>query len=151
MEKEEKNSQDNPFGYMEELSKAYKQAFAERIAGKKRLLSEEKRSAIAEMQGEISRAAGRIAVLSSENRKKELARMVKESAEETLRALDFDREPIFAADALPGPSAGVLLSRATLLANRCLNLLVRHTETEPRTIFLILSELSALYAFAAIN
>ena len=150
-EQEEKTPGQNDFGYMEELSKAYAEAFAGRLAGKNRSLSEEKRAAIAKMQAEISRDAGRIAVASREEEKKELARILKESAEEVLRVIGCDEEPNFVRDPVPMPSIAALLSRATLLANRCLNLLLRHREAEARPVFLILSELSALYAFAAIS
>ena len=150
MDRKDKISEENGFGYMEELSAAYAKAFRKRLAGKTRVLSEEKRAAIAEMQSEISRAAGRIAILSADEEKRELARMIKESAEETLRLLESD-EIAFTADPTRMPSLSALLSRATLLANRCLNLLVRHAEADERIALQILSELSALYAIAAIN
>ena len=149
-DRQENGCDKNEFGYMEELSRAYAEAFQKRIAGKNRALPEEKRDAVARLQGEISRTAGRITMLSSDERKKELARMVKESAEEVLRALDV-QEVAFHADPLQTPPFSALLSQATLHANRCLNLLVRHTEADERVTFLILSELSALYGIAAIN
>ena len=77
--------------------------------------------------------------------------MLKESAEETLGAIGFTEEPDFSPDPTRGMTVPALLSRATLLANRCLNLLIRHGEGETRLFYLIISELSVLYAFAAIN
>lgn len=137
-------------GYMEELSKAYAEAFRKRLAGKSRSLSEEKRTAIGEMQSELSRAAGRIALGMADSEKKELARMLKESAEEMLSLLETD-EIAFVADPERTPPLSATLVHATMLANRSLNLLIRHTQADERLMFLVLSELSALYALAAIN
>jgi len=150
IDRDEKTSKESGFEYMEGLSRAYEEAFRKRLEGKTHALEGEKRAALCRMQGEISRTAGRIAILSSENEKKELARMVKESAEEILRLLDSE-EIAFSADPTQTPPISALLSRTTLLANRCLNLIVRHRETDERLFFLITSELSALYAIAAIN
>ena len=141
----------DPLAYMEELSVAYQRAFAERLAKSRCPLSEEKRAAILEMQLELSRAAGKLALAFGEESKKELARMIKESAEETLRALSYDEEEAFAADPLAPPSPSALLCRAVLLGNRCLNLLVRHAACDMKLFCLISSELSALYALAAIH
>ncbi|MBQ7712353.1 MAG: hypothetical protein IJT69_00905 [Clostridia bacterium] len=146
---EEKKPAENEGGYMEELSKAYAEAFRKRLAGNTRILPEEKRVAIAEMQRELSRTAGKLALLSPTNEKKELARMLKESAEETLSLLETEES--FVADPAKAASLSALLTRATMLGNRCLNLLVRHTRSDERLVHLILSELSVLYAFAAIN
>jgi len=150
MDREEKTTEESGFDYMEGLSKAYEAAFQKRLRGRERTLSDEKSAAIGTMQGEISRTAGRIAVLSADDAKKELARMIKESAEEILRLLD-KQEVDFSADPTDSPPISALLSRATLLANRCLNLLVRHGEADERLFYLTMSELSALYAIAAIN
>lgn len=146
-----KQEQTESFSYMEELSKAYKEAFAKRLAGRAPCLNEEKRELLIKMQLEISRAAGKLALALSSEEKKELARMIKESAEETLRALAYDEEETFFADPINPLPPSLLLSRAVLLANRSLNLLVRHTRFDETPIFLVLSELSALYALAAIN
>ena len=137
--------------YMEELSAAYREAFAKRLAKRGHDLPDEKRNLIFKMQTELSRAAGKLAVSFRAEEKKELARMIKESAEETLRALRYDEEESFSADpATPEPPA-VILTRAVMLANRCLNLLVRHNDCSERLFYLVSSELSALYALAAIN
>ena len=149
--KEDNPNRDGSLAYMEELSKAYEEAFAKRLTVKRNRLPEEKRNAIGEMQAEISRIAGKIALLSTVDEKKELARMVKESAEETLRAIEYEAEPAFTADPTTPTPPALLLARATLLSNRCLNLTVRHTDFDAKVAFLLLSELSALYAFAAIN
>ena len=137
--------------YMEELSAAYREAFAKRLAKKPNELSEEKRGAIVKMQLELSRTAGKLALAFRIEEKKELARMIKESAEETLRALAYDEEETFAADPVTPEPPALLLTRAVMLGNRCLNLLVRHNECNERLFYLVSSELSALYALAAIN
>ena len=103
------------------------------------------------MQLEVSRLAGKLALAYSDESKKELARMVKESAEETLRALSYDDEETFAADPNEQPTPSALCCRAVLLCNRCLNLTVRHTACDWKLFCLLSSELSALYALAAIN
>lgn len=149
-DRESEKPEESGFEYMEGLSKAYAEAFRKRLAGKSLALPEEKRAVITEMQREISRAAGRVAILSAEDAKKELARMIKESAEEIL-GLTESEEITFSADPPNAPPLAALLARATLLANRCLNLVVRHAEATPRIFSLIVSELSALYAIAAIN
>ena len=135
--------------YMEELSKAYREAFRKRLASTAHSLPEEKRAALGEMQSELSRTAGKIALLSPSGEKKELACMLKESAEEILSLLET--EISFTADPEETPPLSAMLTRATMLANRCLNLTVRHTRSNERIVHLLLSELSALYAFAAIN
>ena len=145
-DEKQKGAEDSPFGYMEELSKAYQEAFTERLARQKFPLPEEKKGLIGRMQEEISRTAGRIAIGFREETKKELARMVKESAEETLRAIEYDEEPDFTTDPTERSTLSELLSRAVLLANRSLNLLVRHTRPNEKAAFLILSELSASYS-----
>ena len=149
-ENEEQNEQKNDFEYMEALSKAYEEAFAKRLKKAVRL-PEEKRNLIAKMQAEID---GLLALLSRtmhSDVRKELASMVRESATEVLRRLSEEEKPAAAAGSLPNLPLTALLPRATLLANRSLNLLVRHGEATDRTAFLILSELSALYALAAIS
>ena len=138
-------------GYMEELSKAYREAFAKRLSARRKELSEEARGAIMRMQADLSRIAGKLALSFRAEEKKELARMIKESAEETLRALVYDEEERFAADPADPLPPAVLFSRAVILANRCLNLILRHKECDERLFQLILSEISALYAIAAIN
>lgn len=137
--------------YMEELSVAYQRAFAERLAKSRCPLSEEKRVLMIKMQREVSRNAGKLALIHSDESKKELARMIKESAEETLRALSCDEEEVFAADPEKQPTPSDLCCRAVLLCNRCLNLTVRHCACDQKLFCLISSELSALYALAAIN
>ena len=151
-EKEEQTfTEDKDLGYMEELSKAYREAFAKRLSCHGKELSEEKRNAILRMQTELSRIAGKLAIAFHAEEKKELARMIKESAEETLRVLCYDEEETFSADPITPLPPAVLLSRAVMLTNRCLNLILRHTTCDERLFQLILSEISALYAIAAIN
>lgn len=139
------------FEYMEQLSKAYREAFAKRLIKKQSAFPEEKRAALSKMQAEEHRLAGMIAGGLSTEESRELAEMIKESASECLALLSFDENTVLPIPDLSTPHPARLLSRAVILANRCLNLLTRHTEGEPRLIFLILSELSALYALAAIN
>ena len=146
-----KTNEEEDFGYMVELSKAYQEAFSKRIAGKKNPLSEEKRALLATMQGELSRTGGKVALALREEEKKELARMLKESAEEFLRALAWEEEPDFTPDPYVLKPLPFLLARATLLANRSLNLLIRHGECDDKLFRLVTSELSALYAIAALN
>ena len=136
---------------MEELSEAYQAAFAKRLAIGQSSLSEEKRTAIIRMQLELSRTAGKLALAFRSEEKKELARMIKESAEETLRALHYDEEEVFSADPITPLPPAVLLARAVMHANRSLNLLLRHKEADQRIFDLILSELSAIYAIAAMG
>ncbi len=146
---EKENSSGNPFAYMEELSKAYHEAFLKRVAKRTFPLQEEKRAALCSFQGEIARLADAALPALENEYKKELALMAKESAEECLRLLGKEGDERVAE---PKPAAlPLLLSRAVLLANRSLNVLVRHAEADDKTAFLILSELSALYAIAAIN
>ena len=140
-----------PLDYMEELSEAYKAAFARRLAKGQSSLSEEKRRAIVRMQLELSRAAGKLALAFRSEEKKELARMIKESAEEALRAVNYDEEEVFSADPITPLPPAVLLTRAVMCANRSLNLLLRHRETDQKIFDLILSEISAIYAIAAIG
>ena len=70
--------------------------------------------------------------------------MIAESAEECLRLIGKKGE---SEETSPAPT----LPRAVLLANRSFNLLIRHTREQSPLTSLILSELSALYALAAIN
>ena len=153
MEKDDpkRTKEEEGFGYMEELSKAYREAFSKRLASKKDILSEEKRALLTSMQGEISLAGGKIALAVREEEKKELARMLKESAEECLGVLAGEEEPRFLPDPYAAKPLSFLLARATLLANRALNLLVRHGTCDDKLFRLITSELSALYAIAALN
>lgn len=147
-EKENKEST-NPFAYMEELSKAYREAFLKRLAKAQNPLSEEKCAALCSFQQEIAGLAEAAASTFDDLQKKELAAMAKESAEECLRLLGKKEEKRTTEQ--KAGTVSNLLSRAVLLANRSLNLVVRHAEFDDKTAFLILSELSALYAIAAIN
>ena len=150
---EEKNNEEKEesFPYMEKLSQAYAEAFAKRLRHSEEPLPQEKRELIVKMQCEISRTAGKLAVATAREERKELSRMIKESAEETLRVLRYDEEEPFGSDSLAALPPSLLLARAVLLANRCLNLLIRHTGTDTKLLPLVLSELSAIYALAAIN
>ena len=143
--KEDPSAKESDFGYMEELSKAYEAALAKRLT--RPSLPEEKRAAVASMQREISEAAERVYPSAQSEEKKELLTMLKESAHECLTLLEAENLP-----SVPSrvPDA-FLLSRAVILANRTLNLLVRHTKETSPLVFIILSELSALYALAAIR
>ena len=146
----EKEQGRDPFGYMEELSEAYREAFAKRLA-KSKPLADEKRDFVIKAQLDLSRTAGKLAVAFTRQEKKELARMMKESAEEILRVLAYDEEEIFAVGPLVDPPVELLLSRAVLLANRSLNACVRHAECDLKLFSLITSELSAIYALAALS
>ena len=150
-DEEKRNETDHPFDYMEDLSKAYEESFAKRLRSKRDPLPEEKRDLLARMQLEVRRVASRLASVLPSEEKKELARMIEESAEETLQALRYDEKEVYPSDPFVTLPIVLALSRAVLLANRCLNLLVRHREAEERIAHLLLSELSALYALAAIN
>ena len=136
----------NDFGYMEELSKAYEATFAKRLA-RPYGLEEEKRELIAAMQSEIKCAAERAYASARSEESKELLLMLRESAEECLHVLSLEEM----SKSKTNVPDGALLSHALILANRSYNLLLRHTrECSPLTM-LILSELSALYALAAIR
>lgn len=149
-ENEEQNKQKEDFSYMEALSKAYEEAFAKRLKRSLRL-SEEKRDLVVEMQREID---GLLALLSRtmhSDVRKELASMIRESSSEILHLISEDGTDAATASAPSNLPLTALLPRATLLANRSLNLLIRHGENTDRIVLLILSELSALYALAAIS
>ena len=141
-EKEEPND----FGYMEELSKAYESALAKRLT-RPYGLNEEKREIIAAMQSEIKYAAERTYPASGSEERKELLLMLRESAEECLHALSAE-EKVPSKQSVPDAA---LLSHALMLANRSYNLLLRHTKECSPLSMLVLSELSALYALAAIG
>ena len=144
-EKEKTSETSSDFGYMEQLSKAYEAAFSERRKASD--LPEEKRELLLKMQHEIALTAKSAALSFGDPAKKELALMVKESAEEILAALSSDELPSSQSGAMPESA----LSRAVLLANRSLNLLLRHNRCIRSETMLVLSELSALYALAAIR
>ena len=145
-----KNTEDN-FEYMEELSKAYREAFAKRIAEHKPELSEEKRNALTAMQWELARGAALLRRAFPTSEKQELAAMLKESAEECLRLLGYTESEVFSAADLTSLPLAAILTRAVMLANRSLNFAVRHAGASSQLQILILSELSVLYALAAIN
>lgn len=151
MSEEKENERKDPFSYMEKLSQAYEEAFSKRLKKVSPPFSPEKRELLVKMQCEISRIAGKLAVATGQEEKKELARMIKESAEESLRALRYDEEEPFGTDDLAMLPPALLSARAVLLANRSLNLVVRHTTCDAKLFPLLCSELSALYALAAIN
>ena len=150
-EEERPISDENPFEYMEALSKAYGEALSKRLHRGECDLSEEKRAALIKMQLDLSRSGGRLAVIFAQEEKKELSRMIKESAEESLRYLRYDEEEVFETDPFASLSPAAILSHAVLLANRSLNLLIRHTLSDEKPVRLVLSELSAIYALAALN
>ena len=149
--KEDQNKTGNNFEYMEELSKAYREAFAKRLIQRQTTLPEEKRDAICKMQTELTHIVEVLSRTMHSEIRKELAAMARESAEEFLRLLSDGKEQVRTPGSMPNLPLTAVLPRATLLANRSLNLLVRHSEPPDRMIFLILSELSALYALAAIS
>jgi len=133
------------YDYMEELSKAYAAAFANRLE-RHPDLPEEQRDLLAKMQHEIYRLGESISNTTSRAENKELALLLRESAKECMRLFHADERTT---QPMPLPSH-LWLPRAVLLANRSLNLL-RHLEGNSHAITLILSELSALYALAAIG
>ena len=148
-ENEEQNKQKDNFEYMEALSKAYEEAFAKRLKKPSRL-PEEKRDLIVKMQWEIDGLLALLCRAMHSDARKELGSMIRESATEVLRLLSAENAEDNART-LPNLPLTALLPRATLLANRSLNLLIRHGDTAEQMTFLILSELSALYALAAIS
>lgn len=150
MEKDAETKTEDTFGYMEQLSKAYKEAFAKRIARKDAIVPEEKRDAIINMQEEIAACAAEIGAAVPPV-KKEFVAMIKESAEEVLHLLSKGEKTLLTQEKAASRPLSYLLTQCVILANRSLNLLTRHTENADRIVFVILSELSALYALAAIN
>ena len=142
-EKDRESERADDFGYMEELSRAYREALTRRITSRESSISEEKRDLLGTIQREILYIAESTAREERGEARRELALMIRESAEECLRALSIEAK---------GESATLpSLSRAVLLANRALNLLIRHAREESKLTTFVLSELSALYALAAIN
>ena len=143
-DKDRENENASDFGYMEELSRAYREALTRRITARESVLSEEKRELLGAMQREI-RAIAEVTMREDRREdRRELALMICESAEECLDLLSPSEEA-----KENTPPFG--LSRAVLLGNRSLNLLVRHAREENKLTMLVLSELSCLYALAAIN
>ncbi|HCU56184.1 MAG TPA: hypothetical protein DIC18_02480 [Clostridiales bacterium] len=143
-------SAENSFAYMEELSKAYTAAFAKRIKNSACPLSEEKKQLLLELQSEIARIATKVTASCRTEEQKELSSMIKESAEEAIGYI-WEKQPERPEEETPFLPAALLLSRAVILANRSLNLLIRHTMYDEKLFALFLSELSALYALAAIR
>ena len=146
MEKDDEEKEAySDFGYMEELSRAYREALAKRIVRASEL-PDEKKEAIAAMQREIKEIGERVLHGEVREERRELSLMIKESAEEMLNVLGKSEGT--PAETVPAERA---LARAVMLANRSLNLLVRHAKEQSQLLNLIFSELSALYALAAIN
>ena len=143
-DEEKENASEDNFGYMEQLARAYREALTKRLTGRPSL-SDEKKGLLAAMQREIKGIAWRVYQAEKREERRELSLMVTESAEECLRLLE--EEGGEGAEVRPAP----LLARAVLLANRCLNLLIRHARETSLLTTLVMSELSALYALAAIN
>lgn len=137
------------FGYMNELLKAYNESLRKKKAQNE--LSDEKKAYIASAERRVKEIASSIAARAPLAEIKELAFMAKESAEGCLNVIGeedpSEEKPRDYAN-FPLPA---LLSRAVLLANRALNALVRNGRGNDRAISLILSQLSALYAIAAIR
>jgi len=148
---EKEDRAEAPFAYMEELSRAYQEAFLKRLEKKECELSPEKREYLLHLQWELSRAASRLSRLFVREEKKELSHMVIESADEILTKLQFREESPLPLNRFPSQRVEEILIRSVLLANRSLNLLLRHGQSEDRFIFLVLSEISALYAIASIR
>lgn len=144
MPDKDREQEGSDFSYMEELSRAYREALTRRIRPRESELPEEKRDLLGAMQREIVVIA--LSAVREEKReeRREIALMIRESAEECLAALSQGTD---IEEGTPPPS----LARAVLLANRSLNLLVRHAREESKLTMLVLSELSCLYALAAIN
>ena len=138
---------ESDFGYMDELSRAYEAAFAKRL--KKNELSNEKRELLFKMQTELISVAEEVREKEGSEERKELALMLFESARECARL--YGEESAGINEKKEGVPRAVLLARAVLLCNRSLNLLLRHEDGKEKGVLLILSELSALYALAAIN
>ena len=143
--KEEKTD----FGYMNDLLKAYEETLAKKKA--KRELSEEKKNYVASAEKRVKEICAAVAERAPLAEVKELSLMAKESAEQCLRAIgetedEESRTRDYANYPLPS-----LLARCVLLANRALNTLVRNGRGCEKEITLILSQLSALYAIAAIR
>ena len=142
-DKKENITEDN-FGYMEELARAYRETLTKRLTGQP-ALEGEKRDALAAMQRELREIAKRAYKAEKREERRELSLMIAESAEECLRLLGTPNEtPV-------GDSPAPTLPRAVVIANRSLNILIRHTREGSLLTNLVLSELSALYALAAIN
>lgn len=142
---------EDPLEYMEELSRAYREAFRKRLEKGDVTLSPEKREGIARMQWEIARIAERLRRFLDGEEKKELCQTIGESAEEILTYLRYREEDALPTTRLPAERANEMLIRCVLLANRSLTLLLRHTRADERLVFLVLSETSALYALASIR
>ena len=137
------------FDYMEKLSEAYASAFAKRIAETAPPIPEEKRDLLVKMQREIAQISEAILPACKGEERKELTLMIRESAEEILTLFGAEREAAKRPYASLPPA--LLLPRGVLLANRSLNAIIRHSKTDQRLLPLLLSELSAFYALAAIS
>ena len=146
MEDEKKTGnqeQTSDFSYMTKLSEAYKRAFAER---KPFALDKEKRLYLARMQRETEEIAKTLANYFEREEKKELALMLQKSANDAAMLLGECE----AYEGEAEPPATSLLTRAVLLANRSLNALADERSCG-KLYHCILSEISALYALAAIG
>lgn len=146
MDDQKKTESEEPtsdFSYMAKLSEAYKRAFAER---KPFALDEEKRLYIAKMQRETAEIARTLAGYFEREEKKELALMLQKSASDAVLLLG---ECEACAEDTARPAAS-LLTRAVLLANRSLNAL-SEAKAAGKLYHCVLSEISALYALAAIG
>lgn len=130
-------------GYMEELSRAYAAALKRRLERSTLpSLPEEKVALLLSLQREIWSAAASLLPYCKSEERRELTLLLRESAEECIT---------LCAGETPKEVGNTTLSRAVLAANRALNLLIRHRDGQDRLLYLILSELSALYALAAIG
>jgi len=146
MEETEKKApypeEESDFGYLAKLSEAYKRAQAER---RKLELNDEKRAYLAEMQRELASMGRALFGYFEREEKKELALFLYKNAEDVLRAIDAEAETA----SLP-ESTEIPFVRALLLANRSLDALRGRGGYGDLT-HMILAELSALYALAAMR
>lgn len=143
--KEEKSD----FGYMNEMLKAYRESLAAKRAEKE--LSEEKKTFVASAERRVKQLCAAIAGRAALSEIKELAFMAKESADRFLKEIGETEDRESSAREFGDYPLPSLLSRCVLLANRALNAFVRHGKGNEKAITLLLSQLSALYAIAAIS
>ena len=137
------------FGYMDTLLKAYGESMAKRK--EKQALSEEKRAFVASAERRVKEICASLAARASVAEIKELSLMAKESAEQCLTLIGEDEKIEDTARDYARYPASDLLSRCVLLTNRALNVLVRGENGNDRAIRLLFSQISALYAIAAIR
>lgn len=132
--------EEDDYSYLTKLSEAYKRAQAER---RKLELNDEKRAYLAEMQRELAAIGHSLLHYFEREEKKELAAYLFRNAESILRTIGEDSAVTERDEIPPFP-------RAILLANRSLDALSGAGGYGDLT-HMILAELSALYALAALR